>query len=45
MSCLVQHWFPNEPMTEKRMGEALYMERRYWENMKNAISSGIKEAL
>ena len=43
--CLVQHWLPGEAVTEKSMGEALFLETRYWENMKHAIAAGIKEAL
>jgi len=27
------------------MGEALYLEKRYWDNMKNAITNGIGQAL
>lgn len=45
MQCLVTHWLPGKPMDANTMGEALYLEERYWENMKNAISAGIKQVL
>jgi len=45
MTCLVHHWFPDTPVTNESMGEALYMEQRYWENMKNAVAAGISEVL
>lgn len=43
--CLVRHWLPGQPITEENMGEALYMDKRYWEQMRDAIASGINKAL
>jgi len=43
--CLVRHWLPGKEANEQTMGEALYLEKRYWDNMKNAITAGISQVL
>ncbi|MFC6806691.1 DUF6890 family protein [Methylophaga thalassica] len=45
MLCLVHHWLPGQPINEDTMGEAIYLEKRYWENMSNAVAAGIQKAL
>lgn len=45
MMCLVRHWLPGEPMTQDNMAEALFLENRYWTNMKQAVAAGIAQVL
>jgi hypothetical protein len=41
----MQHWLPGQPVTDQNMGRAIFMERRYWDNMTAAITAGIQKAL
>lgn len=43
--CLVHKWLPGKPITENSMAEAIYLEKHYWENMRDAIATGINKAL
>ncbi len=43
--CLVQKWFPGAAVTETSIAEAMFLENRYWENMGNAITNGIRKSL
>jgi hypothetical protein len=42
---LVRYWLPGQPVTEQTMGEALYMEKRHWKQMREAVTAGINGAL
>jgi hypothetical protein len=42
---LCKRWLPGQDINEQTMGEALFLERRYIENMKNAVSAGIDQVL
>jgi len=42
---LVKKWLPAEKVTEQTMGEAVYLEQTYWDNMSNAIADGIAKVL
>jgi hypothetical protein len=42
---LTKRWLPGAPIDEETMGEALWLERNYWQSMTNAIAAGIKQAL
>jgi hypothetical protein len=42
---MVKKWLPGTPITENSMAEAIFLEKRYWENMRDAIATGIDKAL
>jgi len=41
---LSRHWFPALPVDENSMGAALWMEKRHFEQMTNAVAAGIAKA-
>ena len=44
MAALVHKWFPGQPIDEQSMGEAVFLERDYWEKMQTAVANGIGKA-
>ena len=38
------HWFPGRDPSEESMGEALWLEKDYWEKMSMAVANGIAKA-
>ncbi|WP_372341083.1 DUF6890 family protein [Nitratidesulfovibrio vulgaris] len=41
---LSRRWFPTRAVDTESMAEALWLERRHWENMGAAVASGIVKA-
>ena len=44
MVALSLHWFPQRELSEESMGEALWLEKDYWEKMSMAVANGIAKA-
>ena len=44
MVALSRHWFPRRELSEESMGEALWLEKDYWEKMSVAGANGIAKA-
>ena len=44
MVALSLHWFPGRDLCEESMGEALWLEKDYWEKMSMAVANGIAKA-
>jgi hypothetical protein len=44
MAVLSRKWFPGREPDAQAMGEALYLEKDYWEKMSVAVANGIGKA-
>ena len=44
MVALSLRWFPGRNLSEESMGEALWLEKDYWEKMSMAVANGIAKA-
>ncbi|WP_419174402.1 DUF6890 family protein [Desulfosediminicola sp.] len=44
MAAFTRKWFPGREITVRTMGEALYLEKDYWNKMQIAMQSGITKA-
>lgn len=44
MSVFSRKWFPGLEVTTRSMGEALFLEKDYWEKHKIAIANGVAMA-
>lgn len=44
MVLLTQKWFPGEPVTEQRLGDALWLEKDSIEKQTIAVTNGIAKA-
>lgn len=44
MAALCRKWFPGREPDAEAMGEALFLEKDYWEKMSVAITNGIAKA-
>ena len=44
MVALSFRWFPQRELSEESMGEALWLEKDYWEKMSLAVANGIAKA-
>ena len=44
MLAISRRWFPQMEPSEESMGEALWLERDYWEKMAIAVANGIAQA-
>jgi hypothetical protein len=40
----VKHWLPGEPVTAETMAEAMWLDKRHWENLSAAVTNGIAKA-
>ena len=45
LALLVGHYLPGQPVTDQTMGKAMWLEKRQFENMANAVATGITRAL
>ncbi|MBI9080269.1 MAG: hypothetical protein JEY79_11090 [Pseudodesulfovibrio sp.] len=44
MTVFHHKWFPGRKLTLQTMGEALFLEKDYWEKMQVAVTNGIGKA-
>ncbi len=44
MVALSFRWFPQRELSEESMGEALWLDKDYWEKMSVAVANGIAKA-
>ena len=44
MTVLAMRWLPGRPLTVRTMGQALWLEKDYWEKMSIAVTNGIARA-
>ncbi|MFA9396340.1 MAG: hypothetical protein ACERJ1_16750 [Halodesulfovibrio sp.] len=44
MLALTRKWFPERDVTERCMGEAMFLEKDYWHKMEIAVCNGIAKA-
>lgn len=44
MTLLVHKWMPGQGVTAQTLGEAMLMEKDYWEKMTAAITNGVVKA-
>ncbi|MGB3222524.1 MAG: hypothetical protein WBB23_06965 [Desulforhopalus sp.] len=44
MSVFSRKWFPGREVDSRSMGEAIFLEKDYWEKMRLAVQSGISMA-
>ncbi len=44
MVALSLRWFPQRELSEESMGEALWLDKDYWEKMSVAVANGIAKA-
>jgi hypothetical protein len=44
MATLARKWFPGREVTTRAMGEAVWLEKDFWEKQRIAVQRGIVEA-
>ncbi|CAH8242132.1 DUF6890 family protein [Vibrio sp. TRT 21S02] len=44
MYTLRKKWLPHEPDTEKTLAQAVWLEKKYWEDMSSAMTNGTARA-
>lgn len=44
MALLSRKWFPGRKITTRSMGEALFLEKDYWEKHSIAVTNGVAQA-
>ena len=44
MVALSFRWFPQRDLSKESMGEALWLDKDYWEKMSVAVANGIAKA-
>jgi hypothetical protein len=44
MEVFSRKWFPGREVTTRSMGEALFVEKDYWEKQRMAVANGVATA-